>query len=95
MAEDLSILKRIQEKLQRLIKEQQLVQAENDRLKQSLQAAQLQLENQKTELETWKQKAQVSQYVSGGMNDMEKKQFEKQINAYLKEIDRCIALLSE
>jgi hypothetical protein len=29
------------------------------------------------------------------MDEQEKKQFEKRINAYLREIDRCIALLSE
>jgi len=29
------------------------------------------------------------------MSEADKKEFEKKINAYLKEIDRCIALLSE
>jgi hypothetical protein len=27
------------------------------------------------------------------MNETEKKEFEKRINSYLKEIDRCIAML--
>ena len=29
------------------------------------------------------------------MNDTDKKELEKKINSYLKEIDRCIALLGE
>lgn len=95
MSMDASILKRIQDKLQQLLKEQQLLQAENDRMRQSLEAAQAQLEKQQKDLESWKQKAEISQYTSGGMDEAEKKQFEKRINAYLKEIDRCITLLSE
>jgi len=95
MAMDVSILKRIQDKLQRLLKERQQLQAENERLRQSLQATQKQLEKQQEDLESWKQKAEISQYTTGGMNEAEKKQFEKRINAYLREIDRCIALLSE
>lgn len=95
MAMDVSILKRIQDKLQRLLKEQQQLQAENDRMRQALEAAQAQLEKQQQDLESWKQKAEISQYTSGGMDEAEKKQFEKRINAYLKEIDRCITLLSE
>ncbi|MCR6719119.1 MAG: hypothetical protein NVV59_02280 [Chitinophagaceae bacterium] len=54
---DASILKRIQDKLQQLLKEQQLLQAENDRMRQSLEAAQAQLEKQQKDLESWKQKS--------------------------------------
>jgi ABC-type iron transport system FetAB ATPase subunit len=35
------------------------------------------------------------QTVTGQLNDTEKKDVEKRINRYIREIDRCIALLSE
>lgn len=95
MAVEITILNRIQDKLQRLLKEHQQLQAENERLRNSLQTAQSELQKQQADMESWRQKAEISQYVSGGMSDAEKKQFEKRINAYVKEIDRCIALLSE
>ncbi|MFN4314436.1 MAG: hypothetical protein ACK4E0_09100 [Chitinophagaceae bacterium] len=95
MSFDTTILKRIQDKLQKLLKDQQLLKQENDRLKQTLKQAQEKLEQQQQEMENWKEKAAIAQYASGAMDDKEKKQFEKRINAYLREIDRCIALLSE
>ena len=95
MSFDTTILHRIQEKLQKLLKEQQQLRQENERLRQTLQSAQQKLELQQQDLEQWKQKASIAQYAGGGMSEEEKKLFEKKINAYLKEIDRCIALLSE
>lgn len=95
MEQDLAIIKRVHDKLQRLLKEQQHLRQENERLRQSLQETRGRLEQQQAELESWKQKAEITQYASGGMDEQEKKQFEKRINAYLREIDRCIALLSE
>ena len=95
MEQDLAIIKRVHDKLQRLLKEQQQLRQENERLRQSLQETRSRLEQQQVELESWKQKAEISRYASGAMDDQEKKQFEKRINTYLREIDRCIALLSE
>lgn len=92
---DVSIVTRIQNKLQRLLKEQQQLQHENLQLREALSSTKEKLEQQKEELENWKLKAEISLYAGGGMDDAEKKQFEKRINTYLKEIDRCIALLSE
>ncbi len=42
-----------------------------------------------------KQQIDVLKLSSGDMNEADKKQFEKRINGYIKEIDRAIALLSE
>ena len=95
MEQNLAIIKRVHDKLQRLLKEQQQLRQENERLRQSLQETRSRLEQQQVELESWKQKAEISRYASGAMDEQEKKQFEKPINTYLREIDRCIALLSE
>ena len=42
-----------------------------------------------------KQQLEILKYNSGDMHDADKKQFEKRINGYIKEIDRCIAILSQ
>ena len=42
-----------------------------------------------------KQQVNILKVSTGTMNESDKKEFEKRINSYLKEIDRCIALLGE
>ena len=88
-------LKRIQDKLQQLLKQYTAVQKENSRLKEELDAAQYKIEEQKKNAEELKQQVSVLKLSSGEMSDADKKEFEKRINAYLKEIDRCIAMLGE
>ena len=50
--------------------------------------------NQQT-IEDLKQQVDVLKITSGDWDQSDKKDFEKRINSYIKEIDRCIALLSE
>jgi hypothetical protein len=42
-----------------------------------------------------KQQLAVLQLAAGDMNETDKKLFEKRINGYIKEIDRCISMLGE
>jgi len=42
-----------------------------------------------------KQQVNIMKISAGEMSGTDKKEFEKRITAYLKEIDRCIALLSD
>lgn len=88
-------LKRIQDKLQQLLKQYTAVQKENNRLKEELDAAQSKIEEQKKNAEELKQQVSILKLSTGEMNEADKKEFEKRINAYLKEIDRCIAMLGE
>ena len=44
--------------------------------------------------ETLKQQVEILKYSNGEMGEEDKKQFEKRINTYVKEIDRCITMLS-
>ena len=88
-------LRRIGDKLQRLVKEFAQLQKENERLKGELHAA-----NQKGELhakntEVLKQQVSILKLNTAEMSDADKKEFEKKINVYLKEIDRCIDLLGQ
>jgi chromosome segregation ATPase len=88
-------LKRIQDKLQQLLKDHAAVQKENAQLKDQLSQSEKQSSALHQHIEGLKQQVDVLKMTGGDMSEADKKQFEKRINGYLKEIDRAIALLSE
>ncbi len=87
-------LKRIQEKLQQLLKEYQSCKKENTRLQKELLASKEQLSLQKQSTESLQEQISILKMSGTSMNEEDKKELEKRINAYIKEIDRCISLLS-
>ena len=95
MPESEAQLKRIQEKLQRLVKQHTALQKENARLSHELDLSQEQTTSHQKNIDTLKQQVNVLRLNAGEMGDVDKKEFEKRINTYLKEVDRCIALLGE
>jgi chromosome segregation ATPase len=88
-------LKRIQSKLQQLIKQFAAIQKENTVLKEELTCAQEELAAGNAGIDKLKQQVDVLKYSNGEMNETDKKDFEKKINLYVKEIDRCIVMLSQ
>ena len=88
-------LKRIQEKLQQLLKQHAAVLKENNKLRGELDSARQKLMVQQKSADELKQQVSILRVNAGEMNEKDKKEFEKRINGYLKEIDRCIALLGE
>ncbi len=86
-------LKNIQDKLQQLLKNYAAMQKENAKLKEELSDAQQKATAQLKITDELKQQVSILKLSSGEMDEAEKKEFEKRINGYLKEIDRCIALL--
>ena len=86
-------LKRIQEKLQHLLKQHDTLQKENKWLKSELTNSKKQESQYSENIDRLKQQVEVLKLSSGEMDEAEKKQFEKRINSYLKEIDKCIAAL--
>lgn len=88
-------IKRIQEKVQQLLKQQALLQKENKDLKTALDKMRLESSQQQEIIQDLKQKVEILKISSGNWNEADKKQFEKRINSYIREIDRCITLLSE
>ena len=84
----------LQEKLQLLLKNQQQLLRENQRLTADLEKATLQ-GNQKEQLLLRVQQQLDGLQVSAasGYSDLEKAALEKRINTYLKEIDHCLTLL--
>jgi chromosome segregation ATPase len=88
-------LKRIQEKLQQLLKQHAAVLKENSKLKEEVESARQKITVQQQGAEELKQQVSILKVSAGEMSENDKKEFEKKINGYLKEIDRCIALLGE
>ena len=88
-------LKRIQDKLQQLLKQYAALQKENSRLIQELASAQQKIAADQINTDELKQQVSVLKLNTGEMSEADKKEFEKRINGYLKEIDRCITLLGE
>ena len=88
-------LKRIQDKLQQLLKQQQLLLKENERLTQENKELKEKLGKHQNEAETLEQRIAALKMATGSLNDKEKKELEKRMNGYIKEIDRCISMLAE
>ena len=86
---------RIRTKVHALVKKQQVLEKENEKLRTELdrkQGVELELKEKVGQLEEQLNLAKVS---GGQMDETSKKAFEKQLNQYIKEIDRCIAMLSQ
>ncbi len=86
---------RVNNKLQQLLKQYLLLQRENEKLKELLKDLQTNRELEVEELSRLHQQVGILKTSVGQMTDPDKKAFEKQINQYIKEIDKCIGLLGE
>ncbi len=85
----------INDKLQLLLRALGRLQKENERLKSDLEQAKQKELTAKQNIEELQQQSSILKLASGEMNDKDKKNFEKKINQYIKEIDKCIAFLSQ
>ena len=88
-------LKRVHEKVLLLLKQFQVLQKENERLKDYLNKMNLRCENISHEAEKFRQQTEVLRLTGRGMEEADKKILEKRLNKYVREIDKCIALLQE
>jgi len=88
-------LQRINEKLQLLLKQYQSLQKENEKLKLEVQQVNSRYHSLVEQSEKLEQQTEILKLSKGEMKDHEKKAFEKRLSQYVKEIDRCIALLNE
>jgi len=88
-------IKRINGKLQQLLKQHQLLQKENGQLVNELKELKISRENDLNRINQLEQQAGILKSAAGKMDETDKKLFEKHINQYIKEIDKCIGLLSE
>ena len=88
-------LKRINEKLQELAKKYAELQKENNRLKDELLPAKQREMNFMDQIAGLEQKVLILKTSTGTMDEAGKKELDKKLHSYLKEIDRCISMLSE
>ncbi len=88
-------LKRIQDKVQHLLKQHAALQKENDALKEELETLKKEAAASQENTALLRQRMEILKFSNNEMDDEEKKQFEKRINTYIREIDRCIAMLSQ
>jgi hypothetical protein len=88
-------IKRINDKLQQLLKNYQLLQKENKRQSDQIAALQEAKEKDSQQISLMQEKITILKAAAGKMNEADKKVFEKNISQYIREIDKCIGLLSE
>jgi len=88
------IIQRLTQKLQQLLKQQEQLIKEQSKLKIMLaqkEDAEKELTEKITVLE---QQNAILKIAAGSMNDVEKKQFEKRLNLYIKDLEKAIVQLS-
>ncbi|HJV20270.1 MAG TPA: hypothetical protein VJ552_10370 [Sediminibacterium sp.] len=83
----------LQEKLQLLIREYRQLQKENSRLQKDIAVLQSEQQKRAGQLEQLEQKVAAVQLTGGNRDEAEKARLQKKIDTYLKEIDKCLALL--
>ena len=87
-------IKSIQDKLQQLLKQQSILQKENQRLKKDLEKVGSQNLEKQAVVQSLQQKMDLAKLGTENLTEEEKKALSKRIDGYLKEIDKCLALLN-
>jgi hypothetical protein len=88
-------VKRINEKLQQLLRQRDSLSKENEKLKGEIKELRSDHSGHSIRLEQLQQQVEILKLSKGEMNSGEKKVLEKRLGQYIREIDRCIALLAE
>ncbi|MEN9685338.1 MAG: hypothetical protein RLZZ28_1124 [Bacteroidota bacterium] len=88
-------IKSIQEKLQLLLKQQAMLQKDRQRLQKELEKAISENKDQFAAIQALQQQVDIAKLGSGSLSQEDKTGLSKRIDAYLKEIDKCLALLNE
>jgi uncharacterized coiled-coil DUF342 family protein len=85
----------INDKLQQLLKQQSRLKKENERLRQELELYKQTENNYHQKIDELSQQISILKLAGGEMNDKDKREFEKKINQYVREIDKCISFLGQ
>jgi regulator of replication initiation timing len=95
MSETQIHIERIQQKMQVLLRQWQTLRKENERLLRENAQLKLQETSYLDTIGQLNRQVEVLKVTSVGLGEADKKAIEKKINAYVREIDKCIALLTE
>lgn len=82
-------------KLQLLLKQYDHLLKENDQQQQLINTLQQDQQNTREQLETLQQQNLVLKASVTDMSPADKKELEQKLNQYIKNIDKCISLLSQ
>ena len=85
----------INDKLQQLLKQHARLQKENERLHEELKQVKIKENAAEQNIDELQQQMSILKAASGEMSGRDKKEFEKRLGQYIRDIDRCINLLSE
>lgn len=86
---------RVTDKVQQLLKKFELLQRDLERTRKELIDAHEKLDSQSKKIQSLEQTVAALKTVSGNIDETNKKDIERRLNQYLKEIDRCISMLGE
>lgn len=86
-----TIIKKVHAQLQQTA----VLQREFEHQRKALYEMKAKHEKQQEQLRLLQEQNHILQAAAGNMNEPDKKEFEKLISKYLRDIDKCIALLSE
>lgn len=90
-----SHIARIQSKVQDLLKKHTDLQKLVSKQKETITALKQKEEEQQNKIRALEEQQHILKSAAGKLNETDKKAFEQTIGKYIREIDKCIALLSE
>src|SRR6185312_1731704 len=88
-------IRRIQDKLQQLLRQRDQLLKENGKLKDELRKVRDGQSEDGRRLEQLQQQVEALRVTRTAMSEGEKREMEKRLGQYIREIDRCIAMLGE
>ncbi len=88
-------IKTISDKLQQLLKKCNSLQKENEVLYRELSVLKEKEKEYKSTIDAISQKVNILQAVAGNMTEADQKDLEKRINQFVKDIDKCIDMITE
>lgn len=88
-------IKVVNEKLQQLLKKNTSLQKQNEMLNADLNTLREKEKDDKATIEIINQKVNILQAARGNMSKEDQIELEKRIDKYIKEIDKCISILSD
>lgn len=78
-----------------MLRQRDLLQKDNERLREELHQLQQEHSDQAARLDQLQQQVEILKATKAAMSEGEKRALEKRLGQYIREIDRCIALLAE
>lgn len=84
----------INQRLQQLHKKYSALQKENAMLHQQLEECRASQTNASEKINTLELQVNILKASAGKMNEKEKQNFDRRINQYIKDLDKCIGMLN-